>query len=165
MKKYFKLKKGGDVFLLLLSFILTLGTAYIASSASKNAAQIYEDLEKPFFAPPSWVFPIVWTILYILMAYALYRVWVLKKSGVSTKKAVTYYFIQLALNFLWPILYFTLRLRGLAFLVLIILVVFIILTTIEFFKKDKLAGILFIPYLIWSIFALVLNFATWYLNA
>lgn len=165
MKKYFKFKKGGDIFLLLLSFIITLGTAYIASSATRNASEIYKGLEKPFFAPPAWVFPIVWTVLYILMAYALYRVWVLKKSGICTKKAVIYYFIQLALNFLWPILYFGLRLRGIAFVELILLVIFIVLTTIEFFKKDKLAGKLFIPYLIWSIYALALNFATWYLNA
>lgn len=165
MKKCFKFKKVGDIFLLLLSFIITLGTAYIASSASKNAREIYTGLEKPFFAPPAWVFPIVWTVLYILMAYALYRVWVLKKTGISVKKPLAYYFIQLTLNFLWPILYFGFRLRGIAFIELIVLIIFIILTAIEFFKKDKLAGKLFIPYLLWSLYALALNFTTWYLNA
>ena len=165
----FKLKipkiKGESLFYFLLSFIITFGAAIISSIWAKNTESTYELLKKPFFSPPSIVFPIVWSILFVLMSYALFRVWRDIKKKPQNRKAIKLYFIQLALNFLWSPIFFGLNLRFIAFIVLILLWIFIALTLKEFYKRDKLAGILLIPYLLWVTFAGVLNFCIWYLNA
>lgn len=155
---------GDRVFYFLISFIITLGVAFISSIWSKNTKSTYEALKKPFFSPPAIVFPIVWSILFMVMAYALYRVWRDIKKKPENRKAIKLFFIQLLLNFLWSPIFFSLNLRFIAFVVLIILWIFIALTLKEFLKRDKLAGILFIPYFLWVTFAGVLNFYIWYLN-
>ncbi|MBL4935711.1 tryptophan-rich sensory protein [Clostridium sp. YIM B02515] len=124
----------------------------------------YESFIKPSFAPPEWVFGIVWTILYLLMAIAAYRIWLKGKKEANVRKALTLYGIQLLLNFLWTIIFFRFRLIGLAFFELMLLLIFTLLTTFEFFRIDKIAGILMIPYILWVSFAGVLNFTFWMLN-
>ncbi|SFD38016.1 TspO/MBR family protein [Clostridium uliginosum] len=125
---------------------------------------LYMTLNKPIFAPPAIVFPIVWTILYILMGIACYRVYILKYKGIDSSSAIFTYTIQLLLNFLWVFIFFGLRLYGIAFIELLILLLFATLTFIRFYKKDKYAGLLFIPYLIWLVYAGALNFFIWMLN-
>ncbi|WBW96159.1 TspO/MBR family protein [Oceanirhabdus sp. W0125-5] len=156
---------GERLFYFLLSFIITFGAAIISSIWAKNTKGTYELLKKPYFAPPPIVFPIVWNILFVLMAYALYRVWRDIKKKPENRRAIKLYFIQLLLNFLWSPIFFGLNLRFIAFIVLIFLWIFIALTLKEFYKRDKLAGILLIPYLLWVTFAGVLNFSIWFLNA
>ena len=158
-------QKKFDIFLFLLSFIITLGVGFIGSIFSRNAKIIYEAYKKPFFAQPAIVFPIVWTILYVLMAYALYRIWLLHKQNKDVSKAFRYYFVQLFLNFLWPVIFFYLNLSAIAFLEAVILFIFVFKTTLEFCKQDKQAGIILLPYLIWCLYALVLNFSIWFINA
>ncbi|GAA0787148.1 TspO/MBR family protein [Hathewaya limosa] len=158
-------KSKFNLFYFLLSFIITLGTGFLSYIFTKSSMVLYEKLKKPSFTPPDIIFFIVWTVLFILMGLALYRILKLKDEGKNIKKAVLLFSIQLVLNFLWSIIFFRKRLIFMAFLELILLVIFIILTIIEFFKKDKIAGILLIPYVLWCIFAGVLNYFVWFLNA
>lgn len=149
---------------LIISLLITLGGGYVIGKFAQESIQVYGTLNKPWFSPPDIVFPIVWTILYILMAIAAYRIFLRHKQGGKTKSALWFYIIQLVLNFAWSIIFFYLKLYGLAFIELIILLIFIVITTIKFFKFDKIAGILMIPYIIWVSFAGVLNFFIWMLN-
>lgn len=121
----------------------------------------YNSLQKPFLAPPSIVFPIVWTILYILMGISY---GILKSKGLTDKKIDLIYYVQLGVNAIWSIIFFLLKWRLFAFLWIIILSVLVIVMTIKFYKKDKTAGLLQIPYLLWVLFASYLNFAIYILN-
>ena len=149
---------------LILSVIIAEGVGALSAYLGMFNNQTYQSLIKPSFTPPSWLFGVVWPILYLLMAIAAYRVWLKGRSGEDTTKALILYGIQLFLNFMWTILFFRFRLIGLAFFELMLLLVFILLTTFEFFKHDKLAGVLMIPYILWVSFAGVLNFTFWMLN-
>ncbi len=151
-----------------IPLILSIGIPLIIASfinvIMPYMGELYNSLNKPFFAPPGSVFPIVWTILYILMGIACYRVYILKYRGIDTSSAIFTYSIQLLLNFLWVFIFFGLRLYGIAFIELLIILFFVVLTFIKFYNKDKIAGLLFIPYLLWLTYAGVLNFYVWMLN-
>lgn len=161
------LKVGGKVKVinLILSVFIALAVGGLSGFLGMSNMKDYETFAKPIFSPPAWVFPIVWTVLYILMGVAAYRIFQQGKAGKDTKKALVLYGIQLFLNFLWTIIFFRFRLYGLAFVELLLLLVFIMLTTFEFFKIDKIAGWLMMPYILWVSFAGVLNFAIWFLNS
>ncbi|WP_252235350.1 TspO/MBR family protein [Clostridium sp. CH2] len=149
---------------LIISVGLPLLIAWLINSTMPYIGDLYKSLNKPFFAPPASVFPIVWTILYILMGIACYRVYILKYRGIDTSSAIFTYCIQLLLNFLWTFIFFGLRLYGIAFIELLVLLFFAVLTFIKFYNKDKIAGLLFIPYLLWLTYTGVLNFYVWMLN-
>lgn len=117
----------------------------------------YAGLNKPFFNPPNWLFGPVWTLLYLLMGISLYLVWNQKK-GVKTKTALIIFAIQLGLNVLWSVIFFGLHSPLVAFLEIIVLWLFIILTIIKFFPISKISAYLLIPYLLWVSFASFLNF-------
>ena len=124
----------------------------------------YLFLNKPSFSPPNWIFGPVWTALYTLMGIALFLVW---KKGVTNKEArgtVVLFLIHLALNSLWSIIFFGFHNLLLAFLEIILLWLVIILVTAKFYKINKLAAYLLIPYILWVSFASVLNFSIWWLN-
>lgn len=121
----------------------------------------YEVLEKPFLAPPSAVFPIVWSILYILMGVSY---GILKDKGLVDEEVSKIYYLQLIVNALWPIAFFVLKWRFFALLWIILLGYLVLKMIVEFYKKDKLAGILQIPYFIWIVFATYLNFFVYLLN-
>lgn len=121
----------------------------------------YETLERPLFSPPSSIFPIVWTILYILMGISY---GILKSNGLVNQEINLIYYSQLVVNLLWPILFFVLEWRLLAFLWIILLIVLVINMIIKFYNKNKLARLLQIPYLIWLIFAAYLNLGVYLLN-
>ena len=121
----------------------------------------YNSLEKPFLAPPSIVFPIVWTILYILMGISYGR---LKSKGLTDEKTNIIYYVQLGINALWSIFFFVLKWRLFSFFWIILLDIAVILMIINFYKKDKIAGLLQIPYLLWSLFATYLNLGIYLLN-
>lgn len=159
-----KVKGRTNYIKLTAGLIVTLGVGFLSSIFTGRAMDQYKSLAQPPFAPPSWLFAPVWTILYILMALAAYRVWMygLKKRKVKT--ALILYAVQLVFNFLWSILFFTLKLRGPAFLEILVLLLLIVLTTVKFFKIDKKAAYLMIPYILWVSFAAVLNYSVWQLN-
>lgn len=118
-------------------------------------------LQKPTFAPPGFLFPVVWTILYVLMGIASYLV---LTSGKPTGNALIVYGIQLVFNFFWSILFFNLGLCMFAFLWLVLLWLLILLTTVLFYQILKPAGYLMIPYLLWVTFAGYLNLGIYLLN-
>lgn len=123
----------------------------------------YAALAKPVWAPPAWVFGPVWTILYAMMAVAAWRVW--RRGGWRGQRGpLALYVIQLALNALWTPLFFGLRWPGGALVEIVLLWLTIVLTGRAFFRVDRLAGGLFVPYLFWVGFAAALNFSIWLRN-
>ncbi len=117
----------------------------------------YADLIKPSFQPPSWLFGPVWTALYALMGIVLYLIW-------SQKSLIKLFIAQLFFNFLWSVLFFGLKTPFFAFLNILILWILILVLTIKLFKTKKLAGYLFLPYLLWVTFASILNLSIFILN-
>jgi len=121
----------------------------------------YAALKHPAIAPPNWVFAPVWTTLYVVMAVAAWRVW--RKTG-SNSLEMKAFAIQLALNLAWSIIFFGRHQIGAALIAIAVLTLAILATTILFFRRDRLAGLLFVPYLGWVVFAAFLNRAFWQLN-
>jgi tryptophan-rich sensory protein len=150
-----------DIPKLIISIAIPLIVGGISGFFSKNAKVVFDKLVKPSFAPPSWLFAPVWTILYFLMGVSLYRV---LKFGQDTKSALMFFGIQLFLNFIWSPIFFIYEKRLLALFVIILLLIFAILTAVSFYKIDHLAGLLFIPYILWLSFATLLNYSLYYLN-
>ncbi|MBN8841522.1 MAG: tryptophan-rich sensory protein [Sphingomonadales bacterium] len=129
-----------------------------------NLASWYAGLAKPSFNPPNWIFGPVWTSLYILMAYAVWRILKAPGSTGERRTALTLFFLQLALNALWSWLFFALH-SPLAGLLDIVPQFLLILATIGWFRRlDPLAGLCLIPLAAWVAFASVLNVAIWRLN-
>lgn len=124
----------------------------------------YQGLEKPSFNPPSSVFAPVWIMLYLAMATAAWRIW--RRFGFSGARiALTLFLIQIVLNAMWSWIFFGLHRIGIAFAELLVLWIVILTTTAAFWQKDKVAGILMVPYAAWVTFAAVLNFSIWQLNS
>lgn len=121
-----------------------------------------KDFVSPSFAPPDYLFPIVWSILYILMGISAYIVH--KSNDKNKKDALKTYYISLAINLSWSILFFNLNLYLFSFFYLILLIVFVILMIVKYFRINKIASYLQIPYLIWILFAAVLNYSIYLLN-
>jgi len=123
----------------------------------------YQDLAKPAFNPPDWVFAPVWTTLFVLMSVAAWRIW--RQGGFAYRRLeMAAYFGQLALNLLWSVLFFGFRAPGWAFLEIFVLLPAIAVTAVLFGRRNRLAGWLFLPYGAWVAFAAVLNGAIWRLN-
>ncbi len=121
----------------------------------------YNSLQKPFLAPPSLLFPIMWTILYILMGVSY---GILKEKSLITFDINLIYFIQLFVNVLWPIAFFVLKWRLFAFIWIIILAILVAIMIFKFYKANKVSGLLQIPYLLWVLFASYLNLSIYLLN-
>ena len=121
----------------------------------------YNTLQKPPLSPPSILFPIVWTILYVLMGISY---GILDSKSLIELKTKIIYSLQLFVNATWSLIFFTLKWRLFAFIWIIILDVLVIVMIIDFFKKNKTAGLLQIPYLLWIIFASYLNLGVYLLN-
>ena len=120
----------------------------------------YASLAKPGFVPPNWAFPVAWTILYIMIAVAGWRTFRREPSG----KAMLVWFAQLALNFAWSPVMFTMHQIGAALLILVGLFLTIVAYIVLETSRDKLAAALFVPYAAWVAFAGTLNAAIWRLN-
>ena len=152
-----------DIKKLLICLALPLAVGGLATLLSGGMTD-YRQLNQPPLSPPSWLFPIVWTILYLLMGYASYRVLVSGKDEAAIHRALFLYGAQLFLNFLWPIVFFGLEWRLAAFFLLIGLWILIYLTMRHFSQLDELAGDLLIPYILWVTFAGYLNLGVYLLN-
>lgn len=136
-----------------------LGAAVTAASVSTW----YTGIAKPSFNPPNAVFGPVWTVLYVLMAIAAWRVW--RSTDKDTARGpLTLFALQLALNLGWSVAFFGLRSIGLAVLVILALDLAVLATALRFRRIDGLAASLLVPYLAWIAFATVLNVAIWHLN-
>lgn len=142
-----------------IAILLAVGS--LSALLTQNSMETFQTINKPAFAPPGWLFPVVWTFLYVLMGIASYLV---VTSGKPNDTALTFYGIQLAFNFFWSIIFFNLELYLLAFIWLVILWLLILKTTSLFYQISKPAGYLMIPYLLWVTFAGYLNFYIYLLN-
>lgn len=149
-----------------ISLALPFIAAAIGSFSTISAIPTwYASLVKPSFSPPNYLFGPVWTLLYLLMGIALYRVWSKGTENPPVKSAVTLFIIHLIFNLLWSILFFGLHNPALALFDIIILFIFIIVLIKKFYAPDRLAAYLLIPYLLWVAFATALNFEIWRLNS
>ena len=148
----------------LISLAIPLGIGALAGVISSSGMRAYQEFNQPPLSPPGWLFPVVWTILYILMGIASYLVLTTGKSQESIRRALVLYGIQLAFNFLWPIFFFSLSAYLFALIWLVILWLLILVTTILFYSVSDIAGYLMIPYLLWVTFAGYLNLGIYLLN-
>lgn len=147
---------------LLINIAIPLAVGGISSLITMDGFKDYAELVKPVLSPPAWVFPVVWTILYVLMGISSYLVY--ERKDAENKRALTFYAIQLAMNFMWPIFFFGLDAYLFSFIWLVILWIFVLATVISFYRVNKTAGLLQIPYLIWLTFAAYLNLSVYLLN-
>ena len=121
----------------------------------------YGDMVKPPLSPPSYIFPIVWTILYILMGVSYF---IATKDKENDKELNQIYILQLLVNFFWPIIFFILKMYFTAFFWIILLIILVIYMIKELLKNNKISGYLQIPYLVWLLFATYLNIGIFLLN-
>ncbi len=153
------------IFSLILAILICQAAGLIGSIFTAPAIPAwYAGLAKPSFSPPNWLFAPVWLILYTLMGVAAYLIW---EKGIGKKKvktALTIFTIQLVLNSFWSIIFFGWRLPQYAFLEIIVLWFFILLTLLNFYKISRTAGLLLVPYLFWVSFAALLNYSIFKLN-
>lgn len=149
---------------LAIAILLPLAVGSAASYLTRDGMGLYGCMTLPPLSPPGWVFPVVWTVLYILMGIASYRIYRLGLEDYDVGKALFLYLIQLAMNFVWPFLFFHFSLYLVSF-VGVLLLTFVGIYTVYLFKKlDRTAAYMMIPYVIWLLFAAYLNFGVYFLN-
>ncbi len=145
---------------LLLSFVVSgLGGAITATSVG----DWYQTLERSALSPPDWVFGPVWTTLFIFMAVAAWRVW-RREASQGRCRALVVYGVQLALNLLWSALFFGLQQIGWSLVEIVVLLLVILVNTVLFWRLDRVAGLLFVPYAAWVSYATILTGTLWLLN-
>lgn len=155
-----KIKK---IALALLFIIICLGIGYLGNQFSGNSAKdVYADFAKPSFFPPDDVFAPVWTFLYILMGISVSIIWAKRRKD-NVDSQLGWFFLQLFVNLLWPIIFFGLKNYLLALVLIIFLFVLIVQTARSFEKISKPAAYLLIPYMLWTGFATILNYTIWLL--
>ena len=154
--------KNLDIKKLLFYIITTILIGVIPSIFVFKSINVYNSLNRPPFSPPSIVFPIVWTILYMLMGISIYIIMQSKRK--LKKNAKLIYYIQLVTNALWTPIFFEFKEYFLAFLWILMLIVFVITMILTFYKISKKAAYIQIPYLLWLLFASYLNFGVFVLN-
>ncbi|MEP6482967.1 MAG: TspO/MBR family protein [Rudaea sp.] len=143
-----------------LAVFLLIVFAAAVTGAMSSPDGWFKALNKPWFNPPTWVFPPAWTILYFLMAFAAWRVYLVAGIGAG----LVVWGIQLIANAAWTPLFFGLHRIDLALIDVAILWLLVLTTTILFFQRSRAAGYMLIPYLAWVSFAMTLTFAIWRLN-
>lgn len=149
----------------LVAFIaIPLAVGGLAALLSDGGMEAFDRMNKPPLSPPGWLFPVVWTILYILMGIASFLVFTANAPNNSKKNALILYGVQLFANFMWPILFFTLQMCTAAAVLIVVLWLLVLANLLYFYKISKTAGYLFIPYLLWVTFATYLNIAVCVVN-
>lgn len=148
-----KLKKYKFI---ILNIAISLGIGLLSSLFTMNAMDIYQKINRPAISPPSYLFPFVWTILYILIGLASYLIH--RSKNHHKESALILYYFQLGLNFAWPIIFFNNQNFLLALALLLVLNITVAILIRLFYRIRPLASILLIPYLLWLLFALYLNF-------
>lgn len=149
---------------LIISLLIPLAVGGLSSFITRGDMDIYKTVERPPFSPPGIVFPIVWTVLYILMGISLYLVWNNGDQYANKNNAFILFGFQMFLNFIWSPVFFSAKQYLLAFIILIVLWITVLLMIISFYKIYKPAGLLQIPYIIWLTIAAYLNIGIYLLN-
>ncbi len=147
----------------LLCLAIPLGVGGVSALLTSGNMQLFDEINKPPLSPPGWLFPVVWTILYISMGVALYLV-VMAKDTKANLPAYISFGVQLFFNFFWSIIFFNARAYLFAFIWLVLLWVAIIANIFFLYQVKKTAGKILIPYLIWVTFAGYLNLGIYLLN-
>ncbi len=144
--------------------LITEAVGALSGWLSREGMMLYaEGITQPPLAPPGWVFPVVWTLLYALMGIGAARVWLAEDSP-HRIRGLNLFVAQLIVNFFWSLIFFNLQAFGFAFIWLLLLWVLVVWTIFVFYKVDPLAAWLQVPYLIWLTFAAYLSGAVWLLN-
>lgn len=147
-----------------ISAAIALAVGILSGLLSMGGMEEYEAFAiKPSLTPPGWVFSVVWTILYTLMGISAVRIWLAEDSAAKSK-GLNLYIAQLILNFFWSLIFFNAQAYGFAAIWLLLLWALVFLMIRHFYKVDRLAAFLQIPYLVWLTFALYLNIGAWVLN-
>ena len=158
------MKKKADIKLLAKCIAIPLLVGIVAAIISGGGMEVFERVNKPPLSPPAWLFPVVWTILYTLMGISSYLILTSGANENQIYKAMTLYGYQLAVNFLWPTFFFNFQWYLFSFFWLVLLWVLVLLMILRFWRIDKRAVYLNIPYLVWLTFAGYLNLGIWWLN-
>lgn len=148
----------------LINLFIPLAVGGFSALLTMNSMESFEKINQPPLSPPGWLFPVVWTILYILMGISAYLVTTSSATDRQKRNAFIVYGAQLFFNFLWSIIFFNREDYLFAFIWLIALWILIIANIILFYRISKPAGLLLIPYLLWVTFAGYLNFAIYLIN-
>lgn len=168
MKSFFRgcvtVKNKRNIVAFIVALAIPLAVGGLSAWLTAGDMVLYEFVRKPPLSPPGWLFPLVWTLLYILMGLASYLVYRSDASPFRKKRALWVYAAQLAVNFFWPLIFFGAEAYFAAFLWLVLLCLLVFSCAVLFYHIDKNAGWLLLPYLIWCIFALYLNFGVYLLN-
>lgn len=141
---------------LIVFLLISWGVGGLASFLIRNNTDIYETLQRPAFAPPGWVFPVVWAVLYTLMGISAYLIFRAFPSA-SRLNALTSYLVTLIINFAWPLIFFNAQAWWGAFFWLLLLIVSLVVQLVLYWRVRPSAALLQIPYLLWISFAAVLN--------
>ncbi len=150
--------------LLILCVAIPLLMGVVSALLSGGGMEVFASVNKPPLAPPAWLFPVAWTILYTLMGISSYLVLTSEASTEAIQEAMNIYSLQLLVNFLWPTFFFNFKWYLFAFFWLVLLWLLVLLMIWKFKDISKLAALLNIPYLLWLTFAGYLNFSIWLLN-
>lgn len=146
----------------IISVAIALGVGALSGLISGRESDTYEMLVQPPLSPPSWLFPVVWTILYTLMGISAAIIF--RSANPNKTNALFVYAAQLAVNFLWPIFFFALDARLLSLIWLIILLFLVVYMVSKFSDISKTAAYMNLPYILWLVFAFYLNLGTYLLN-
>jgi len=149
---------------LLLSLAVPLAVGGLSAFVTRRGMKLFQAVRQPPLSPPQWLFPIVWTILFLLMGTASYLVYTSRTARWRVRRALGVYGLQLAVNFLWTLLFFNWQAYLAAFLFLLLLWALIWVTFLLFRRIRKTAGSLLLPYLVWVAFAGYLNLGVYLLN-
>ncbi len=155
--------KTKDIAALVAWLAISFAISAIGAAASINAKSFYSQLTQPHWAPPAWLFGPVWTVLFILIGISAWLVW---RSGSfhNHRKMLCLFLAQLIANALWSWLFFAWQLGWLAFVEIVLLWSLIVTNIVSFWSVRPLAGVLFVPYLLWVSFAAALSYALWQIN-
>ncbi len=149
---------------LVTALLIPLAVGGLSSLITMGDTKIYKSLKTPPLSPPGIVFPIVWSVLYILMGVSLYLVMTKRDAYIDKRPAYVLFFVQLFLNFLWQPIFFGAKMYLTAFIILVLLFLSVVAMTVSFYKISRLSALLQIPYIIWVAFAGYLNLGIVILN-
>ncbi len=147
---------------LIISLVISLGVGALAAFLTPNSKEIYEALVKPPLAPPSWIFGVVWPALFLLMGISAYLIYI--SGSPDSRRALGIYVVQLAVNFGWSLLFFGIEIFLAAFFWLLLLWALVVVMTVKFYRINRIAAYLQIPYILWLSFAAYLNLSIYFLN-
>ena len=152
------------IWTLITAMLIPVAVGVFSAFLTGSDMNIYENMNQPFLAPPGWVFPIAWTILYIVMGIASYLVYTSDADAEAKRRALRFYAAQLVMNFFWSTLFFTYGRLMISFIWIMVMWVLILICMIKFIRINTAAGLLMGVLLLWTTFAAYLNLACYVMS-